>query len=725
MPDSDNNIQQDHRDGVPEGTDIGGVFRIEKRIAAGGMGEVYRAHNIHNEDDIVAIKIVLSELAKDETILSLAKKESSILSKLSHNAIVQYRMFLVDKELDRPCLVMEFVDGESLGKVMKRSPFSAEAIHSFLKRIAEGLANVHDEGVIHRDLSPDNIILTGGRIDKSKIIDFGIARANDLGKTLLGDKFAGKYNFVAPEQLGLFQGQISPRTDIYSLGLVTVAALQGEPLDMTGGGTPVDVIEKRQRIPNLDHIDPSLRNLIGWMLQPDPSQRPPSMRAIVEWLQHNPYHNPMQAASVPPVSQPPYSHPPISQPPVSQPPVSQVPVSQTPYSQPPVSQPPYSQPPVSQPPVSQAPVSQPPAPSAFPETVIAPAGTLSQGSAPTGLESFGSPAMPTPPIPEAPQPSTPPTSAPGTSQSGELPAHLRKIQISMPQSTLPPAGGSRGNGSGDEKKGGKGLIVGLLAVLLLGGGAGGAYFGGLFDTSTGAVAPDTKPEPPKPDPAPQPEPDPAPAPTPPKADPAKWVSDFQFGDCFHAAWIDNGTTNGNIVGYSAQKDAFRSFFEAYNKEFGSAPELQPNLLVSKQCPITRFLGGAKSGGSPVAITLANELIQSGQPISGQIQHNPADELHVLLVDHSGIVYNFANFIKEVEGKKGSKSFGLELSLSGDHSEPQPQLIIAISGSQKLEEASLAKPQRARKLFPVLADEMRTSNSAFGIDVGYFRIAKTP
>ena len=138
---------------------------------------------------------------------------------------------------------------------------------------------MHQAGAVHRDLSPDNIILPGGRVERAKIIDFGIARsANVGGETLIGGKFAGKYNYVSPEQLGLYGGEVSEQSDIYSLGLVLAAALRGKPLDMSG--SQFEVVEKRRTVPDLSDIDPDFRALIEAMLQPDPQDRPASMAEI-------------------------------------------------------------------------------------------------------------------------------------------------------------------------------------------------------------------------------------------------------------------------------------------------------------------------------------------------------------------------------------------------------------------------------------------------------------
>ncbi|TAN11693.1 MAG: serine/threonine protein kinase [Rhizobiaceae bacterium] len=261
------------------GTQLSGIYELDERIASGGMGEVYRGHNIQT-GDLVAIKIVLPEFARDPTILSLFRKEASILNHLSHEAIVRYHVFTVDPAIGRPYLAMEYVDGPSLFDVMRQGPMAQDEVRRLCHRLASGLNAVHRAGAIHRDLSPDNVILPGGRVEHAKIIDFGIARAAHIGgETLIGGRFAGKYNYVSPEQLGLHGGEVNERSDIYSLGLILAAALRGSPLDMTG--SQVDVVEKRRSVPDLTGIEGEMRPVIEAMLQPDPRDRPGSMAEIV------------------------------------------------------------------------------------------------------------------------------------------------------------------------------------------------------------------------------------------------------------------------------------------------------------------------------------------------------------------------------------------------------------------------------------------------------------
>ncbi len=131
-------------------------------------------------------------------------------------------------------------------------------------------------------MSPDNIILPDGDVRKAKIIDFGIARSLRMGeRTIIGGGFAGKYNYVSPEQLGMAGGDVTFKSDIYSFGLVLAEAARGRPLDMNG--SQAEIVEKRRAVPDLSGIDRSIRPLIQAMLQPLPEKRPSSMAAVAEW----------------------------------------------------------------------------------------------------------------------------------------------------------------------------------------------------------------------------------------------------------------------------------------------------------------------------------------------------------------------------------------------------------------------------------------------------------
>jgi len=263
---------------IAPGSLLGHTYRIEALLARGGMGEVYRAR--HSElNTLHAIKIILPELANNPRIVDLFRREASVLRTVRNDAVVAYDGVFRD-ENGRLYLVMEFVEGASLSKVYKQRPLESEEVRRLLDRAADGLAAAHEKGVIHRDISPDNIILPGRDLSQAKIIDFGISKmADPEAKTIVGDDFAGKYSYVSPEQLGMFGGEVDARSDIYSLGLVLAAAAIGEPLDM--GMSPISVIEARRGVPDLSRVPADLRAELAAMLQPDPAKRPQSMRELI------------------------------------------------------------------------------------------------------------------------------------------------------------------------------------------------------------------------------------------------------------------------------------------------------------------------------------------------------------------------------------------------------------------------------------------------------------
>lgn len=263
------------------GTLISFTYRVEALLARGGMGEVYRT--THTEIGTQhAIKIVRPDLANDDKIMELFRREASVLRTVREDAIVGYDGVLRDEE-GRVYLVMEFVDGPSLTEYLTGGTLTPQEVRDLRDRLARGLAAAHDKGVIHRDMSPDNIILGEGKLSQAKIIDFGIAKlADSSATTIIGDDFAGRYAYASPEQIGLYGGQVDARSDIYSLGLVLATAGTGKALNMGEiSESLVSVIEARKRIPDFSSVPESLRNELGAMLQPDPADRPQSMREVI------------------------------------------------------------------------------------------------------------------------------------------------------------------------------------------------------------------------------------------------------------------------------------------------------------------------------------------------------------------------------------------------------------------------------------------------------------
>lgn len=266
---------------VEPGTLINNNYRILSLVSAGGMGEVYRAENVFTGDP-VAVKVILPNLARDEAVLDLFRREARLLVQLRDEAIVRYHNFVLDGGLGRYCLIMEFVEGRHLGaRVKEDGPLPDDAAITLMRRIARGLDRAHARGITHRDLSPDNVILRDDHIDEAVLIDFGIARSTELGDGLAG-RFAGKFKYIAPEQLGHAGGEIGPRTDVYGLALLMAMVVRGKPLDM--GDSVVSASAARQAIPDMSGMSHRLFPLLQHMLEPDPQRRPENMGAVLRML---------------------------------------------------------------------------------------------------------------------------------------------------------------------------------------------------------------------------------------------------------------------------------------------------------------------------------------------------------------------------------------------------------------------------------------------------------
>ena len=268
---------------VTVGTLINNNYQVTQVLKSGGMGEVYRGVEIGTGDP-VAIKAILPELAEDEKVGLMFKREARTLRQLADEAIVRYYNYLHDRELNRYFLVMEFIEGVPLSDhIATQGAITPAAGRTLLKRLAKGLAKAHAQDVVHRDLSPDNVMLPDGIIAEARLIDFGIAKSNVVKESTMAGQFAGKFKYVAPEQLGHYDGHIGPATDIYGLALLMCAALVGRPLDM--GSSIVEAVQSRMSIPDLSEVPVDLRPILAHMLEPDPARRPASMDEVQRLLE--------------------------------------------------------------------------------------------------------------------------------------------------------------------------------------------------------------------------------------------------------------------------------------------------------------------------------------------------------------------------------------------------------------------------------------------------------
>jgi serine/threonine-protein kinase len=285
---------------VSIGDVLNGIYEVKRLIGRGGMGEVYEGVNI-NSDERVAIKVMLPTLAADPKVQAMFRKEARTLTRLAHPAVVQYRVLAHEPQLNVLYIVTEFVDGVELTAVLGQIHPTSNELKSLMRRLADGLRAAHELGAVHRDISPDNVLLPDRRLDRARIIDFGIAKDLDNSKaTIVGDGFAGKLSYVAPEQFGDFGREIGPWTDIYSLGLVIMAVASGRDVDM--GSTLVEAVDKRRQGIDLSPLPEDLRPILERMLMADPAKRTRSMDDVLAMLDEHGRTTFPPTTSIPPTA---------------------------------------------------------------------------------------------------------------------------------------------------------------------------------------------------------------------------------------------------------------------------------------------------------------------------------------------------------------------------------------------------------------------------------------
>jgi TolB-like protein/tetratricopeptide (TPR) repeat protein/predicted Ser/Thr protein kinase len=261
-----------------------GHYRIVDKIGAGGMGEVYRAHDKRLDRD-VAIKVLPEEFAADQERLNRFEREAKALAAMNHpNIAMVFGLETGESGTGQSFLVMELLEGQPLRDLITKGGITTGKAVEYARSIADGLAAAHDKGITHRDLKPENVFLTNdGRI---KILDFGLAKLalpeehvttetpTQTMDTAPG-AMMGTIPYMAPEQV---QGQPADhRSDIFALGVVLYEMLTGKrPF---GGSTSVETaaaILKEDPEPistTTTAVPPALATVVGKCLEKRPEDR--------------------------------------------------------------------------------------------------------------------------------------------------------------------------------------------------------------------------------------------------------------------------------------------------------------------------------------------------------------------------------------------------------------------------------------------------------------------
>ncbi|MEL6181781.1 MAG: serine/threonine-protein kinase, partial [Myxococcota bacterium] len=230
---------------LPNGQLLEGRFRVDAPLGSGGHGQVYRGTQLSTQRH-VAIKVLRPQLLSDPTALKRFRQEARYACRLSHPNLVTYYEFGQDPELGLMYVVMELLVGESIeAHIRKQGPIALSRVATIIDQVCGALSQAHSIGLVHRDIKPDNVMLTHrmGHDDFVKVIDFGLAKAiapilDDTGSLTADGVILGSPHYISPEQLRA-AGNIDARTDIYALACTAYKMLTG--LTPFQGRSPVDV----------------------------------------------------------------------------------------------------------------------------------------------------------------------------------------------------------------------------------------------------------------------------------------------------------------------------------------------------------------------------------------------------------------------------------------------------------------------------------------------------
>lgn len=271
---------------------LAGKYRIDERLSEGGMGTVYRGTHVLM-DKTVAVKVLRTSLASDEKIVARFSREARAASKILHPHALSVTDFGED-EKGTVFLVMEFLSGQTLKELIRNEgPMPLPRVVEIMRQVGGALDEAHGQGVVHRDLKSDNIMMLGTPgADYAKVLDFGIAKIKepdgeyDPGLTS-PDLVIGTPQYMSPEQCSQ-SPDIDARSDIYSLGVILYEMFVGH-VPFTGE-SPTAIMLKHLQHPAPSVLDerpdlpPSVAKVIQKAMEKRPENRYKSIGELVEDL---------------------------------------------------------------------------------------------------------------------------------------------------------------------------------------------------------------------------------------------------------------------------------------------------------------------------------------------------------------------------------------------------------------------------------------------------------
>ena len=260
---------------ISPGVTLGGRYRLDERIAGGGMGDVWRG-----TDEVlgrtVAVKILLPALLDEPGFAERFRGEARTMATINHPGVVDVYDYGSDQQL--AFLVMEYVEGDALSRTLSRvGRLTPARTMALVAQAADALQAAHANGIVHRDVKPGNLLV---RPNGTLVLtDFGIARSALVGQLTVAGSVLGTASYISPEQAS--GGTATAASDVYALGVVAYQCLSGHrPFD---GSTPIEIAMKHVRDsprPLPGDIPPAVRSIVDRALAKDPAARWPSASAM-------------------------------------------------------------------------------------------------------------------------------------------------------------------------------------------------------------------------------------------------------------------------------------------------------------------------------------------------------------------------------------------------------------------------------------------------------------
>ncbi|MGA5305585.1 protein kinase domain-containing protein [Nucisporomicrobium flavum] len=260
---------------ISPGVTLGGRYRLDERIAGGGMGDVWRG-----TDEVlgrtVAVKILLPALLDEPGFAERFRGEARTMATINHPGVVDVYDYGSDQQL--AFLVMEYVEGDALSRTLSRvGRLTPARTMALVAQAADALQAAHANGIVHRDVKPGNLLV---RPNGTLVLtDFGIARSALVGQLTVAGSVLGTASYISPEQAS---GAVATAaSDVYALGVVAYQCLSGHrPFD---GATPIEIAMKHVRDnprPLPADIPPSVRAIVERAMAKDPNARWPTASAM-------------------------------------------------------------------------------------------------------------------------------------------------------------------------------------------------------------------------------------------------------------------------------------------------------------------------------------------------------------------------------------------------------------------------------------------------------------